>query len=322
MFATVLDPARYHGFGKRAPFFEGWYFKLVDAGERHRWAVIPGVFIGDEPHAFIQVLDGNTARSRYFRFDPGMFTASRDAFAIAIGRNEFSAEGLRLDIDDPDGRISGEVSFEGMTPWPVTLFSPGAMGWYAWVPMMQCYHGVLSMDHALRGSLEIDGETIVFSGGRGYAEKDWGKSFPRGYVWFQSNHFAEAGTSLTGSAAVIPWAGRAFRGFIIGLLHEGRLYRFATHTGAVIERLEISRRKVGLSVRDRQHRLKVEAGRAEGGMLHEPVGASMQRRVEETMLAELEVELSGPGGRVLFSGTGRNAGLEVHGDLDRLLSLK
>ena len=23
------------------------------------------------------------------------------------------------------------------------------MGWYAWVPFMECYHGVLSLDHTI-----------------------------------------------------------------------------------------------------------------------------------------------------------------------------
>jgi hypothetical protein len=32
----------YHGHGKRPPFFEGWYYKLVSADETQRYAVIPG----------------------------------------------------------------------------------------------------------------------------------------------------------------------------------------------------------------------------------------------------------------------------------------
>jgi undecaprenyl-diphosphatase len=33
----------YHGDGKRSPFFEGWYFKVVDRTTRHRYAIIPGI---------------------------------------------------------------------------------------------------------------------------------------------------------------------------------------------------------------------------------------------------------------------------------------
>jgi tocopherol cyclase len=52
----IRNPDLYHGHGAKPPFFEGWYFKLVDAGETHCYAVIPGVFVGREPdssHAFV-----------------------------------------------------------------------------------------------------------------------------------------------------------------------------------------------------------------------------------------------------------------------------
>lgn len=35
---STLHPAVYHGHGKEPPFFEGWYYKLVDASEHHRQA--------------------------------------------------------------------------------------------------------------------------------------------------------------------------------------------------------------------------------------------------------------------------------------------
>jgi hypothetical protein len=35
----------YHGHGRHSNFFEGWYFKFVDAAEEHVQAVIPGVFL-------------------------------------------------------------------------------------------------------------------------------------------------------------------------------------------------------------------------------------------------------------------------------------
>lgn len=60
----------------------------------------------------------------------------------------------------------------------MTVRSPGIMGWYAWVPTMECYHGVVSLDHAISGKLMIEDQAHDFNGGRGYIEKDWGKSFP------------------------------------------------------------------------------------------------------------------------------------------------
>jgi len=42
--------------------------------------------------------------------------------------------------------------------------------------------------------------------------------------------------------------------------------------------------------------------------------------VNESLQAVVEVRLSTRDGKVVFEGQGRNAGLEVHGDLVRLLS--
>ena len=103
---------------------------------------------------------------------------------------------------------------------------------------MECYHGVLSFDHTIQGELTIDGQAVDFSRGRGYIEKDWGKSFPSAWVWYQSNHFPQTGVCLTASIAVIPWLRSAFRGFIIGLWILGTLVRFASYTGANTDSLE------------------------------------------------------------------------------------
>ena len=319
---TTIHPERFHGHNKKPPFFEGWYFKLINADETQRYAIIPGVFIGEDSHAFIQVLNGNLAQSTYHRFDASQFWASRNAFHIRIANNEFTPQAIQLNLDDPLGRVQGIISFENLSPWPVSILSPGIMGWYAWVPRMECYHGVLSMDHGLRGKLEINDQAIDFEGGRGYIEKDWGKSFPKGYVWFQSNHFDTPETSLTASVAVIPWLGSSFRGFIIGFWYQNQLYRFATYLGSVIESLEINDTKVHWLVKNQHHSLEMTATRDEGGLLHEPTGNEMLQRVEETMLANVEVRLSQQDGRTLFYEVGRNLAMEVQGDIPLLLSIK
>ena len=63
------------------------------------------------------------------------------------------------------------------------------MGPYTFAPFMECYHGVLSFDHTIAGSLAVDGQELDFTGGHGYIEKDWGQAFPKAWIWTQSNHF-------------------------------------------------------------------------------------------------------------------------------------
>jgi tocopherol cyclase len=318
-------PAAYHGWGKRPPFFEGWYFKVVDAGGRHPYAVIPGVFIGSDPgstHAFVQTLDGATGRSTYHRYPCDQFNAAPRGFGIRIGPNHFHRDRMVLDIQSPERTLRGELSFSGGAAWPITAASPGIMGPYAYVPFMECYHGVLSFDHRISGRLTVDGTSLDYTGGRGYIEKDWGQSFPKAWIWMQSNHFATTGTSVTASVAVIPWRGGAFNGFIAGLWHEGRLYRFATYTGARLDRQEVTDQTVTLSYVDSRrdgYRLEIEATRATGGLLHSPERTAMLQRVMESLTATIGVRLvQNATGKTIFAGTGEHAGLEVVGELPRL----
>ncbi len=324
---SVLHPDAFHGHNTPPPFFEGWYFKLVSADERYRCSIIPGVFKGQDEktsHCFVQVLDGATGQSNYHAYPFDQFWSARGRFDIHIGPNHFSPEHLLLDIHRPEQTLQGDLRFSGLSPWPVKLASPGIMGWYAWVPRMECYHGIVSLDHTIDGELTIDGQSADFSGGRGYTEKDWGKSFPSAWIWLQSNHFDVPGACITASVAVIPWHGHAFPGFIIGLWCGGALYRFATYTGAKIEKLDIQDRQVSWTVINRDLRLEMVATSARSGLLQAPTPTGMNRRIAETLNAQVSVQLSRrKGGKwvEIFTSLGRHAGLEVVGDLNRLVSM-
>jgi len=322
-FHTRLHPAWYQGYRARPPHFEGWYFKLIDLSERHRYAVIPGIFLSQGTgHAFVQVLDGVTGETTYHEYPADAFQAAEDRFDIRVGPNRFTSEQIELQIASAERTVTGTLRFSGLTPWPVTLLSPGIMGWYAWVPRMECYHGVLSFDHEIHGALTVDRQAIDFSAGRGYIEKDWGRSFPAAWAWTQTNHFERPGTSLTASIAIIPWMSSSFLGFIIGLWHERRLYRFTTYTGAQVEKLAVEENHVGWVVRDRRYRLEIEVhrdGSFRTGVLRGPTGLDMGGRVPESLQAQVSLRLSTVlGGNTIFEGIGRNAGLEIVGELAAL----
>ncbi len=323
--STLFHPERYHGHRRRPPFFEGWYFKLVDAGESHRYAVIPGIFLSKDPdrhHAFIQILDASTGEATYHRYPAEEFRAASDRFEVQIGPNRFSEREVVLDINDDTRVARGTVRLGEPVPWPVTLTRLGIMGPYGWAPRMECNHGLVSFDHSVDGTLSIDGRDVDFTDGRGYTEKDWGKAFPAGYVWMQTNHFETPGTSFVASIAIIPWMISAFPGFIIGLRHRGKLHQFATYTGARTTGLHFTDETVTWTIAGRRERLDIRAERAHGGLLYAPTRQEMSDRVGETMLSRVEVTLTESRGTVIFKEIGRNAGLEIHGDLNRLLALQ
>ena len=319
----ILHPEAFHGDGAKGPFFEGWYVKLVSADQRERWAFIPGIFIGSDGNAeaFVQVLNGATGESAYLEFDPNTFHASAERFNVTVGPNTFNDTGVHLELDT--AHITGDVRFATpMDPWPVTARHPGIMDWYAWVPFMECYHGIVSFGHRLDGSITVDGRTIDFTGGRGYLEKDWGQAFPAGYVWMHSNHFADApDTSLIASVALIPWVRSEFRGFIVGLKHNGRLFRWATYNGAKETGLDITDSHVQWSMTGPDGTLTLAADRVRGGLLKAPVRTEMHKRVEETLDAVIDVHLQDTNGRTVLHTKATCGGMEVVGDLQRLLAV-
>lgn len=302
------------------PFFEGWYFKVVDAGGAQPYAFIPGVFMGKDAHAFVQVLDGRAGTSWYHRYPIDAFHADPDRFDVRVGNSRFHAGGCEVDIDEGGAnpqRIRGEIRFGPWSRWPVTLTSPGVMGPYSFVPFMECKHGILSLDHELSGMLEVDGKTTAYEGGRGYLEKDWGRGFPLAYVWTQSNHFDRPGMCVTASVARIPWVTGSFRGFLVGFLLDGVLHRFTTYTGAEVESLRLTGKHMHLSIRDRLHRLTIEAEKTAGALLHAPYEHDMLERVAETMTSTITLRFTRlSDGAVLYVGTGTSACLETQGRLE------
>jgi tocopherol cyclase len=310
---ATWQPDMYHGWGKTRRYFEGWYLKIVDKTEKYAFAFIPGISMSPDgtAHAFIQVLDGKQCTSAYHRFSSEDFLPSEYDFNLQLADNQFSTQSLTLNLPN----IVGQLQFQQTIPWTKMLGAPGIMGWFSFVPFMECYHGVVSMNHTLIGSLEINGEMVDFSGGRGYIEKDWGISFPRGWIWLQTNHFnndLNAPISLIASVAHIPFLGMHFIGYIVGFWFKGKLHRFATYTGAKMK-AQLIDNQVSLSFKDSQYQLDINATKAGTGNLISPIQGEMTGKVSESLQAIIHIRFF-ERGTLVFEGDGRNAGLEVAGE--------
>lgn len=328
MIATFLNiwrPEVYHGLNKQGPFFEGWYFKLVNKEQNRSYAIIPAVYLSKNPEesfSFIQMLDGQNHQVIYQNFSLDQFWSDKNLFLIKIGDNQFAINSITLDINSGGKKIKGTIYFEDINPWPIKLFSPGAMGWYAFMPFMQCYHGALSFDHQLKGDLFINDKRITFDGGAGYIEKDWGRAFPSAYVWTQCNHFEKPGISIMVSIAKIPWLKSWFRGFLAGLLYKNELYPFTTYTGAKLDFLHIHEKKVNLAIFDKKYRLEIEVEKNRGGLLYGPDGNKFVQNIYETLNSTLNLRFlrrNKYGDEILFEGVGSSAALDVNGKLEEIV---
>jgi tocopherol cyclase len=322
----IWNPTWFQGSREKKQYFEGWYFKNVTKDGNHCWSFIPGVsLVGKDAHSFVQAINGRTGETYYFNYPLNEFQFSKNGFNVKVGPNSFSLNGFELDINDGQNRFKGKVKIHHPVLYPVKLSRPGIMGWYRYVPFMECYHGVVSLDHQLSGNLDINGESIIWEGGRGYIEKDWGSSMPKSWIWMQTNHFEQESTSFMLSVARIPWIGKTFTGFLGFILYKGKIISFATYTGARILKLDYSDRETRIEIKAGSHIINIHGvqsdikkGKPEKGSLKAPVLGSMDRVIHESIDAEINLQIRKSDGKIIFEGKGINSGLEMVGDLNLL----
>jgi len=93
---TIFHPDQFQGWGKKKRYFEGWYFKIVNADETKAFAFIPGIAMDEngQQQSFIQVLDGKKRTSEYHKFEANDFSPKFGKFEIEIADNFFSGDSI------------------------------------------------------------------------------------------------------------------------------------------------------------------------------------------------------------------------------------
>jgi tocopherol cyclase len=309
-FYKIFHPAVFQGSLKMDNYFEGWYFKHVSAGSEEAFAVIPGIALSADSHAFIQFIDSVSGRSAYFRYPLKEFKSDKRRFVVRIGDSIFSSEGIGLDLRQNDLRINGKIDYYDNVLLRPTFLRPGIMGWYSYIPDMECKHGVVSLNHFLGGSLYINGQMRKYSGGKGYIEKDWGNSFPESWIWLQCNNFSDEYISLMVSVAKIPWKGNYFTGFL-GFIHiRGKTEIFATYNNSKIEFLKkVSSRRSEMLITKGRKKLMISVSGKGYASIKAPVNGQMTNRIKDSLSSEVNIEYT-VNDNIIYSGNGTRAGYE------------
>lgn len=315
---AFFNPEQYHGWAQQRSYFEGWYYKLIDNQGKNAIALIPGVSMDKDGNreAFIQVLNGKKHKAEYHKFEFSDFLPSSGKFEMRIRDNYFSADSVKLNLPG----ISGKLSFSEMSLWPKKHYSPGIMGPYSFVPFMECYHGIISLDHKIKGSLLINDKPIDFTKGRGYIEKDWGSSFPSAYIWMQSNHFSRPGVSTFASIAMIPWLKGSFTGYIAALYLDDKIIKFTTYNRTVLRKCSVNLQNVELVLEKKDYLLEINVKRDKATSLASPIHGFMNGRIDESMTSEMTVKLTDKkSGKIIFNDQGINAGLDIAGEIKTIM---
>lgn len=311
----LFNPEVFQGRSKTKNYFEGWYYKIVDKDETNSFAFIPGIAYDKDKngHSFIQIIDSLEYRTEYFKFPVSEFKYSKSELDVEIERNRFTQNGIDIHLASESYPVEGKLDFKDIEAFPKTLTRPGIMGPFSFVPFMECYHGVVNIHHRIEGSLIINNKEVDFTDGYGYIEKDWGRSFPKWWVWLQCNHFNRKDASLMFSIARIPWLRNHFTGFLCFLKLKDEIYIFATYTGAKVKHLEYNDGIIDILIEDKKYSLLISGEYNKSGVLKAPKNGLMERKISESISSTVKAVLKDKTGKVIFEDYGKNAGLEVVG---------
>ena len=308
----IFNPEIFQGNLKKKNYFEGWYFKHVSNDLKQVYSFIPGISLNkNDPHSFIQVINGITGETEYISYPLEEFTWDRKRLYLKVGNSLFTDKYIELGIESKGLKITGHIEYSNIIKYPKSLFSPGIMGWYSFIPFMECKHGIVSVNHDLGGSIIVNNISIDFDGGKGYIEKDWGSSFPEAWLWIQASNFQDHNSSFSFSIAKIPWMGKYFTGFIAFLYYNKKFFLFSTYNNSEISVINRPGESINLVLSNRRSVLKVTATKRTFGELMAPASGTMSRRIKESIDSYVELSLHDKQDSLIYKDISSRAGLEV-----------
>jgi hypothetical protein len=295
-----LKPNNFGNKISMANFF-GYYVKC--AGKQDTVAVIFGrATCGNDKTAFIQIVTKD--KSWCEKFDCENNFVAKRGFEMRVGSNHVNEQGMTLNIDSENFRVTGKVKFGKFSP-----IKYDAMGPFRFLPFMECRHTVVSMQHKISGEIRINETVHNFDGGVGYIEGDRGKSFPKKYFWSQVNH---GDISVSASCAIIPYLGIRFKGTICFINVGGQEFRLATYLGARVKEFNKSKLVIVQGRGDDRYCLEIEAldgGPDNARSLLAPVRGKMNRIIHESVERNVRYKFT-RGAETVFDFTSGRAAFE------------
>ncbi|MDT8717463.1 hypothetical protein IAI10_12400 [Clostridium sp. 19966] len=293
----IKDPILFQGNLNKNNYFEGWYYKQISKDESKILILIPGISLfKNDPHSFLQYLfvnrdiDGKFEMyNGYVRYPAQDFKYKNNPFIINIGDNSFSKSEINLNLCNDKININGNIKLHSFEEIKKSILTPNIMGCFAYIPNMECYHGIMSMNHKIDGQLKINEHVVNFNDGKGYIEKDWGTSFPKEYIWVQCNSFENANTSLFLSIAHIPFMKKAFKGYICNLVLDHKEYRFATYNKSKIKIKKVNHKEIEVLIENNKAILRIETSIKEACDFIAPQNGNMKGIVKEGILGNIKI---------------------------------
>ncbi|MEG0365920.1 MAG: tocopherol cyclase family protein [Coprobacillus sp.] len=272
---------------KKIPAFEGWYFRVVD--DKISLAVIIGIAkTKDKQEAFIQVFHTLSQKMEKVSYDINEFQYQEIPFMLMIKKSIFKKHYIHIE----DSRLSTIIDIEFSMPLHIkqTKYAPTIMGPFGYLKNMQCNHAIVNLECPVHGHIKYQNELHSLQGIL-YQEKDWGYSFPKKYVWIQSNCCIEKKANLFISSASIPMKLFEFTGVIMVLTIGNKEYQFASYYGAFVVKAQMVGDIYYLDIKQGKYKLEFEITLGPVYILDAPEQGIMLRNVQESLLGEVKLTM-------------------------------
>lgn len=219
-----------NGYVDRDPWYEWWYYKVVDPDSGRAFFLTYGVINPwDEgktlggTKAVVEVGDFVAKIRTGETYPVTQFSASHKETLVKIGENTAT-----------DKRVTGHVVNKGHDiSWDFSLerkWSFDAMGWSKSTGASGIYWYPAQASAAATGWMIFDGHRYEFKNAPAYQDRNWGDSFPKWWAWLVSNHFEGSPDTVLSVGGGQPkvLGTYLFQGLCIGLRHQGEEYIFRT----------------------------------------------------------------------------------------------
>jgi tocopherol cyclase len=323
-------------------FFEGWYFRITlpELGDNFAFMYSIEDPLGDRPHSggAVQILG---LQDEYvWRTLPNVhnFWADHRHLALCHWRHcppnltpqllaprvfqDKIAEGYQATATLNQGRIidpaTGEICqwhYETKLVYGWGIPGKPTAHWYSFLPIYDPGWQVLLAHGLSSGWIEWRGKRYEFNDAPAYGEKNWGKSFPKGWFWLNCNAFhGEEDLALTAAGGIRQILVNEEKVGLIGIHHRGTFYEFAPWTSELTWQIS-PWGSWAMTAGDRQGFTVQLTGTTDlpGQPLRAPTHRGLQFCCQDTLRGHLSLELFAPDKTRLIHATSDLGGLEVGG---------
>lgn len=296
--------------------FMSWYYNFIDAQKENLLEISIGKTQEEgNSEYYLSIASNQKAFSKEIKLSGERVKWEKDG--MHYDSCSFDQNGIALDLEDEAYHIKGSLSFTENRGTNRSKWQTGVMGPFKYWPFLNSYHDVTSLAHQLSGSITINNETIDFTGGKGYMEKEWGKQYPKIWVWAQCNHFKEHDIALMVGVARMPFLWEYYTSFSVPVYYKGSLEVFSNYNGGQIAKLYRYKGYIHLIITQKSKVLDLKIYGEDEAELVSSYNSHMIRDVYQCQMAKMEIKIM-QSNHIILEDVGYCCNIEIGGNTSKL----